>query len=375
MTTRSVVRDLRTPVSSACGNGHIGFYFAKTQSGGNRTLLEPIDTPHAYNMSQTQYFDTNVQIRFYWNPNKVYQCPVLVAGWGPSYDVKWNENAQLTLLNKLRGKMNGGDFHLGVTIAESKELWGTIALQATRVRRGLNSLLRGDLDSIPRNLGWKKAITNARKSRGKKVSSKDIQKDLSSKWLEYSYAWMPALNDAYNAGTKMAHLWADPSYFSVRASHQVRSKATSSTIVYQQSQQIESKQIIARFQRPGITTALGLQDPATVLWEKLPYSFVADWFIPIGSYLANQSYFNSIAQAQYIETFYKTQMVKGLVAVAGAEIVGGSGSSFYRTDVQVNRTVSNNIAVPLPAIKPLSSILGWQHCVSAVALLTNRFLK
>jgi hypothetical protein len=32
---------------------------------------------------------------------------------------------------------------------------------------------------------------------------------------------------------------------------------------------------------------MGITNPVELAWEELPYSFVADWFLPIGDYLGN----------------------------------------------------------------------------------------
>lgn len=373
MTTSSIVRDLRVVDVGSCGTGKAGFYYSKSQSGLNRSAGEPKDHPHPYSMSMLQYHDPWIKWFDNSNPKSIRECTAFSAGWAPLYTQKWDANLQLKLLNKLRSRMNGGEFHLGVTIAESKELWGTIALSATRVRRGLNSLLHDDpLEKISRSLGY---VHASRRVRRKKVSARYIEKDLSAKWLELSYAWMPAVQDAYNAGQKLAHLWTDPAHFSVRASHFVASTRDNVTVTYARADQMERKQIIATFTRPPVTTALGLQDPQSVLWEKLPYSFVADWFIPIGSYLASQAYFQSLSSAQFIETYYRTRVTEGVLATPLAARTILTGGGFWHTDVTVSRTISSTISVPLPEIKPLQSIAGWQHCVSAVALLTSRFLK
>lgn len=373
MTISSVVRDFRVTDVGSCGTGKAGFYYRKSQDGSNWAPGEPKEHPHPYSMSLLQFHDPWIKWFDNSNPSFIRECTAYSAGWAPAYYQKWTTNHYIKLLDKLRSKMNGGEFHLGVTIAESKELWGTIALSATRVRRGLNSLLRDDpLKQIEKSLGF---VHSARRVRRKKLSARDIEKDLSAKWLELSYAWMPAVQDAYNAGQKLAHLWTDPAFFSVRASKFITSQNDNVNVLYDKATQMERMQIIARFTRPGVTTALGLQDPQSVLWEKLPYSFVADWFIPIGSYLASQAYFHSLSSAQFIETYYRTRETVGVLAtpLAPRTIIAGGG--FWQTEIDLSRTISNSISVPLPEIKPLSSIAGWQHCVSAVALLTSRFLK
>ena len=38
----------------------------------------------------------------------------------------------------------------------------------------------------------------------------------------------------------------------------------------------------------------GLDNPTLAVWEAMPYSFVVDWFLPVGDYLSSLSAFNGI---------------------------------------------------------------------------------
>lgn len=55
----------------------------------------------------------------------------------------------------------------------------------------------------------------------------------------------------------------------------------------------------------------GFDNPLGVLWEATPYSFVADWFFPVGSYLngLNQSSFADSMQYRRVCTCYKVSAV------------------------------------------------------------------
>jgi hypothetical protein len=45
--------------------------------------------------------------------------------------------------------------------------------------------------------------------------------------------------------------------------------------------------ILELYESLDANRALGLLDPLTVAWEIIPYSFVIDWFVPIGTYFEN----------------------------------------------------------------------------------------
>jgi hypothetical protein len=41
------------------------------------------------------------------------------------------------------------------------------------------------------------------------------------------------------------------------------------------------------YEEMSVARQLGMLDPASVVWEIVPYSFVVDWFVPFGTYLSN----------------------------------------------------------------------------------------
>lgn len=52
---------------------------------------------------------------------------------------------------------------------------------------------------------------------------------------------------------------------------------------------------------------LGVVNPATVVWELIPYSFVLDWFINIGDYIGGLSAFSGLTFKANSTTIYTTQ--------------------------------------------------------------------
>jgi len=119
----------------------------------------------------------------------------------------------------------------------------------------------------------------------------------------------------------------------------------------------------------------GLTDPASVLWELTPYSFVADWFIPIGNYLAARSLASALTG-----TFVTTKTRRVFCAYEGlANTDNGIVRTVYTTPpkgncalINVTRTVSTSLNVPVPSFKTLDKVASWKHCANAVALLVQK---
>jgi hypothetical protein len=118
-------------------------------------------------------------------------------------------------------------------------------------------------------------------------------------------------------------------------------------------------------------------DPLGIAWEAVPFSFVADWFLPIGDYLDALSVFNGISADKL--TTVKRRSVTTLTSVSNTytDELGGFVSSPKRQllQTQYSRGYSPTVTVPPPTtFKPLSKALSKGHLYNAVALLRS-FLR
>jgi hypothetical protein len=123
-------------------------------------------------------------------------------------------------------------------------------------------------------------------------------------WLAYQYGWSPLLSDVYNAAERLslkdglltdryrygATGKADDKWIDV--SNVVRQNLVSNCgldLITSHENQVRVKtRVDGYISSAGWRTAAqwGLTNPINVAWELLPFSFVLDWFIPIGSYLS-----------------------------------------------------------------------------------------
>lgn len=113
-------------------------------------------------------------------------------------------------------------------------------------------------------------------------------------WLEYAYGWRPLLNDIYGAAELMAQVATES-----RPLRSVGSDKTSQSWFGSYSSEGVTANAEARIDiqsRCRVEYAVedgwldsakstGISNPALIAWELLPYSFVIDWFIPVGDFL------------------------------------------------------------------------------------------
>jgi hypothetical protein len=165
-----------------------------------------------------------------------------------------------------------------VTLAEWRQSEKMIALRAGQLLTGIRAAKRGDLRALGRLFKPPKGF-------------KPKAKAGANLWLEYHFGWSPLVNDIDSAIKVLA---------SVPPSHKVRGRGSASTAMTvrsgNQTTYSEAKGTIRAFVECGgevfvsnpnlaLANQLGLTNPATVAWELVPFSFLVDWFLPVGQFL------------------------------------------------------------------------------------------
>lgn len=277
----------------------------------------------------------------------------------PTYS--WDANDEIALLGKLREKIAGSDFNAGVAIAEGHEALKMIASSATKLYWGYRAARQGDFRSARRYL----LAGSDRKNLGRKTPA--------SNWLELQYGWLPLLKDAEGAAQFLAQQLEFPLQQTFRAtsSKKIGSvKASSQTNFDFLSKSCFSRgQYIARIKEKDVAQLSGLTDPLSIAWEAMPYSFVIDWFIPIGNYLSARGLSQSLT-GTFVKTVTHRSFAKGLTS-AGSNLPIREGRNIGFEHINLSRSVSSTLQVPLPTVKPLGKIASWAHAANAVSLLTQ----
>jgi hypothetical protein len=296
----------------------------------------------------------------------------------------WTGNDDLKLLEKLRSIILGSDFNPGTFLVEGHQSLSMILNSAARIAKSLTDLKKGRPLEAYRSLGLSttKALERRRVSRVDQLLNK---KGVANAWLEMSYGWIPLLSDAHDGAQSLAHQLSVPAQQTYRARrHATQGKSGKQRFVfdtaagprYVSSGTITSStELVARVSEVDTVQLSGLLDPAQMAWEILPFSFVADWFIPIQSYLSGRSVARSV-HGTFISSHLFQQEASGVSRVGpplfpGDKIVGNASGAYMRV-VHLSRTVSTSLSVPMPKIKPLGSVPSWRRAINAVSLLIQR---
>lgn len=283
--------------------------------------------------------------------------------------------------------IKSSDLQSLVALGEMPKTMNLIANSARRMAGFLRGIKRLDPSEAFKSLGLETGRharnvsrrANTLKKRG--ASSRDIGDFAADTWLEVKYGWKPLLYDIESAAEALAHDWAneprDVRVFgsgNVAIDHRhalhlplrgVASGSGSAKVRYQADFQVLD---------PTLRNAnsLGLTNLATVAWELIPYSFVFDWFVPVGAFLdAQTAYyglnFRSGSRSQFFES-------KGEATVTGYLTCNNFDVSRKVTYLKFERRLLTAAPSSMGLLSPnqVSKLFNFDKVTTSLALL-NRF--
>lgn len=341
-------------------------------------------TPHPYSVSIRRFFDAPCTVidtldwpGVGWNQGETkgaglsrYHQPS-TAG-----QPEFTANHQIQLVSKLKSNLRGSEFNMAVFLGEGHQMLNMITSSATRLYRAYSAFRHGDMiDAV----SW---LVGARESKRGLATKKQLAKrytgDISRQWLELQYGWLPLLSDMKSGAEALSH-YLNVSFskrYVVRRNLKV---AIDSTSPFGAGHDQTGRRLVAYISEPeSLPVISGLLDPELVAWELTPFSFVADWVIPIGDYLDARA-FASRLEGTFVTTDYRKTIRTGgriLDVFSGSQKIGYtdfSQSSLRYEAIDVSRSVSKTLEVPMPVVKPFNKIASWQHCANALALLGQMF--
>jgi hypothetical protein len=328
--------------------------------------------PHAYSMVYTRLQQSLV----YFPDGRAFPDWLEAAPGAWSAENLFDANDQIKLVEKLVSKLRGSDFNMSVFLGEGHQTLSMIASTAIRVRRAIQQARRLNIYGAARAI-FEGSGREPRKRHDWRRPGHTWKGDAASLWLELQYGWIPLLKDVEGAAQSLAHSLYFPFLKTYRTS--VRKEVNLDVNRGDVGQGVIPSFKISKSCRRGliaiiqeqpknIAAELGLLDPELVAWELLPFSFVADWFIPIGQWMEMR------AQAgRLIGTFITSDKWSGLAhSLSFSGTIAVASATTY-SQVLFSRSVGSSLDVPMPNFKPLSKVASWQHCANALALLTQVF--
>lgn len=299
-------------------------------------------------------------------------------GFGFDAPVVWTSNDQLKLLQKLLEKVKSHDFNLAVNLGQLHQTVDLLSSNLLKLGRAAIALKRGQFATAARQLGAR--------PRGTRLKTSDI----SGRWLELQYGWLPLLGDSFEAAKAFEAISNGPRSQTYRASSKkvsIGNGSQSKTIFDMPYTEELARHIQYECtEELGFARQLGLLDPLSVAWELLPWSFVVDWFIPIGSYLDLVNQIPSL-KGRFLTTEVRKREAMGRnhfgIKAHFYELFSTGWDKphfsaptvvpmFRQKRVDMTRTYSESLSVPFPSMH-LGGAVSGRRLWNAISLAQQRF--
>ncbi len=290
--------------------------------------------------------------------------------------MEWGPEQDYALYGKLREKIQGEAFNLAVFLGEGRESLATIADAANRIYRSGKALLKGKANDAARILvqGRPKAKIPKDAKSVKDISASKVTAEwFAEHWLQFQYGWKPLLEDCKAAAAHLAYMQNSPRQKVYRAAKLFKGQPKSG---YPYAKPVGESRVFGSVK--AIVTHVnearlaGLLDPASLVWEKLPYSFVVDWFVPIGDYLSACELSRSLTATYVISKGFKAFSNTVVQTGYTPKYIFLTGEAWMES-WHITRDVVTDLPVPPPTLKGLEKSASFSHCVSAVSLLISAF--
>lgn len=354
---------------------HNSFSYDKTHS------ILAVGMSHAYSVPNGS-MTTQPGNAGYSNTQSVYaECQPGYQGVtdpGANWTSKLQGDAARKVLNGLKDQ----SFNAAQALAERKQTADLFAKTATRVAKAITSLRKGDMLGAARGLGV--VPPKRAKRRFNKSFVKGQADAVGNAWLELQYGWKPLLNDVYGAAEHLAKSnnnamrgkvhgrAARQETITTTTKHSVAPYTGTYTTVSTGTAKVSIRYtILYEVSSPTeqSLSKLGITNPLLLAWELLPYSFVADWFLPVGNWLSTLDATRGLTFKAGSYAYYRKWE-------ESTSTEWGYGNSGYRStgweqsgtrNVSVRRVpISGFPSAPFPSFKnPLST----SHVASALSLL------
>lgn len=277
-----------------------------------------------------------------------------------------------------------------LNIVERNKSLAMISARAFQLREFANALRKGQLKHAFEYMRLNPdssllSMKNGRRRDSRFVSGKQRQdsmddarawrqlvKDVSSVILEYRYGWSPLMQDIKAACDVISKPIPDAP---IRASSSISFTYLVNNGYGDTPCQATDRCTIkgrVRVSNPALDLAnrMGLLNPASVAWEAVPFSFVVDWFLPVGNFLGNLTDFVGCDLIDTSITATRTWYVEkdpGYVykGATGTDLVFSSNRASGRGKV-MKRAVG--VSLPRPPLQ-FGTGLTPGRAINAVALL------
>lgn len=322
-------------------------------------------------VSRTDPSDNNWWLEFFGDPGTL-NLPGTIA-----HDERSRFQAIRRIIDRAE---NGIEGNVAQDIVQFRQLGRTLNDAVTRMTSAVRYLRSGNIPGAVEVL-WAGKPHQIHRSWG----GPEAQRPLADNWLAMQYGWKPLLQDVHGAFESLAKFdFADYNIRQVKASGKSKSVERMSIVTYDGhvsgilQTTVESRTKIGlRFQLDNnLTTFLaqtGFLNPVNLFWEILPYSFVVDWFLPIGPYLETLSGFKGLTFVDGFQTQFTRKIHQAVVDSSWKsgnydEVVKGD---YEAEGIRLDR--EKILSFPAANFPSFKNPISFTHTLNLLALMTSAF--
>jgi hypothetical protein len=310
--------------------------------------------------------------------------------------------------SSLLQKLSLGKTNALVSLAEAHKTAVMLTSTVNRLTEAITALRQANLLKFARAIGIRISTRQRKRFNRRKREYWDpnipilrdparasaVERFAASTWLEYSYGWKPLLGDVYSSSVALAAVMVKHSN-AIRTCS-ARGQANVSKVIETPvrnwvlrnsvNRSVSVKMSVSYKIDEGAVNPInvfGLQNPYIVAWELVPFSFVADWFIPIGNALQNLTATNGLTFVGGYTVTKRTDTSSCSYSPGTPWAPGGGSNPIWHAesgpagwDEKAFSITRNGLAsfpsVQFPAFKDPRS---FSHAASAIALISSLWRK
>lgn len=259
--------------------------------------------------------------------------------------------------NKLTAKVRDYPIDLGVSLGEYRETASMFAGACESVAKMYRSVRKFDfktaLEVVRRQKDGGRLKRHLRKRPSDPFTPSDAAKRSADAWLGWNYGVRPIMQDVYGAMEALANANTD-AFVVVHTVHAVDREFYDAvinttlapnyrvqTVVYGHVEVRGRLDFIVENPLLFTLDRLGITNPIATGWELIPFSFVVDWFLPVGNFLRG---------------VFPPQ---GVSDVRGFSYAKGLGMVQRSTDIDLQPTGWHTRGISTSRLKDREAIRGW----------------
>jgi len=332
-------------------------------------------------------------------PGTLFTTDHFSGDWGNTFGLGYNPWEQIDvfgmdaagslvrsrLINKIIDQIQSNRVNSGEIIHTRSQTANLVASTANRIVGTVRSLRRGNFAGAARYLTGSGPLTGTGGRQGRRAGG-----GIPEQWLQLQYGWKPLLQDIYNSCETVRKAWNNKGDV-LSASSSVREHLDKISYVRDRAYphgptfrvETTSREVSGRASvyysiessLGSSLSQLGITNPASLAWELLPYSFVVDWFVPVGAFLERLDYTRGLVFNRGFITLQFKQSVRQRIedshSAPGSIVASWSGGNGQGDAFLLTREPLGTFPdVPPPTLKNPFSLT---HVANALSLLSTAF--